>query len=62
MSSVARDPVVHVINNVFETTTAETAIKQWQLQCVGERDIGGQEITHQVWNFIVAIFKQSQLL
>lgn len=48
MSSVARDPVAHVINNVFATTTAETAIKQWQLQCVGERDIGEQEITHQI--------------
>ena len=45
---LVQEAFVYAMNNVPEAIAPEIAIKQLMLRCAGERDIGQQEIMHQI--------------
>lgn len=48
MSSVARDAFVNVINNSSEISSSKSIIRKLMMKSVGERDMGIQEVMHQI--------------
>ena len=48
MPSVARDAFVNVISNLKEDTSPTGVIRKLMMKCVGERDMGIQEVMHQI--------------
>lgn len=48
MSSVARDAFVNVVNNISKISSSRSVIRKLMMKCVGERDMGIQEVMHQI--------------
>ncbi|XP_057296771.1 uncharacterized protein LOC130625684 [Hydractinia symbiolongicarpus] len=48
MSSVARDAFVNVVNNLSKISSSRSVIRKLMMKCVGERDMGIQEVMHQI--------------
>ena len=48
MSSVARDAFVNVVSRLRDDSSPKSAIRKLMMKCVGERDMGIQEVMHQI--------------
>ena len=48
MTSVARDAFVNVVSNLSCDSSPKAAIRKLMMKCVGERDMGIQEVMHQI--------------
>ena len=48
LSSIARDAFVSVISNIQENSTPQNLIRKLMIKSVGERDMGMQEVMHQI--------------
>ena len=48
MSSIARNAFVAVVSNLQETSSVESVVRKLMIKSVGERDMGRQEVMHQI--------------
>ena len=48
MSSVARDVYMSVLNEIPNDSTSHRVIKKLMMRAIGQRDMGEQEVMHQI--------------
>ena len=53
MTSVARDAFVNVASKLSGSSSPKAAVRKLKMKCVGERDMGIQEVMHHIVSIIV---------
>ena len=57
MTSVARDAFVNVVGKLSDSSSPKAAVRKLMMKCVGERDMGIQEVMHHIMS--LKLFRSS---